>query len=82
MKFKIKRSLFDKWKAVFCNNFPQEESKKDPSLMVDYGTDKAYSEPVIDALKERKMRDLDVLRESMRKQREQENESLNIQIIS
>lgn len=50
--------------------------------MIDYGNEKDYAEPVIDTLKDQKMRELETLRESMKKRKTQEKDAVNIQIIS
>lgn len=51
-------------------------------MLEDYGKDPQYEEPVIDALKEQKMKELENLREILVKRRSQANESIRIQIIS
>jgi len=76
------KTLLDKWKLAFCKSFAQEETKKDPSLLIDYGNEKDYAEPLIDTLKDQKMRELETVRESMKKRRSQEKDAVNIQIIS
>ncbi len=78
----ITRTLLDLWRALFCKHYPQEESKKDPSLLEDYGKDPQYDEHVIDTLKEQKMKELDNLREVLNKRRSQSNQSIKIQIIN
>jgi hypothetical protein len=71
----------DLWKAVYCKYFPQEETKKDPSLMIDHGNDPQFAEPVIDAIKDQKMREYDNLREILKRKRS-ENKLIQVQIIS
>jgi hypothetical protein len=59
-----------------------KESKKDPSLLEDYGKDPQFEEPIIDTLKEQKMKELENLRELLNKRRAQSNQSIKVQIIS
>ena len=70
------------WRTLFGKHFPQEESKKDPSLLEDYGKDPQFDEPVVDTLKEQKMKDLESLREILNKRRSQANQSIKVQIIN
>lgn len=76
------KTLLDLWRVLFCKHFPQEESKKDPTLLEDYGKDLQFEEPVIDTLKEQKMKELESLREVLNKRRSQSNQSIKIQIIN
>jgi hypothetical protein len=62
--------------------FHSKESKKDPTLLEDYGKDPQFEEPVIDSLKEQKMKELESLREILNKRRQQNNESIKVQIIN
>ena len=50
--------------------------------MIYHGNDPQFAEPIIDSLKEQKMRDLDNLREVLRKRQQQTAKSINIQIMS
>lgn len=50
--------------------------------MEDYGKGHQYEEPVIDVLKEQKMRELENLRELLVKRRSQNNEASKFQIIN
>jgi hypothetical protein len=59
-----------------------KEAKKDPSLLEDYGRDPQFEEPVIDALRDQKMKELENLREVLNKRRAQNNDSIKVQIIS
>lgn len=63
-------------------SFDFQESKKDPSLLEDYGKDPQFEEPIIDSLKEQKMKELDNLREILVKRRSQANQSIKIQVIN
>ena len=58
--------------------------KKDENLLKDHGNDPQFAEPIIDSLKEQKLRELDNLRELLRKRQQQQSasKSVNIQIIS
>ncbi len=76
------KTLLDLWRTLFCKHFPQEESKKDPSLLEDYGKDPQFEEPVIDSLKEQKMKELENLREVLVKRRAQANQSIKIKVIN
>jgi len=76
------KTLLDLWRTLFCKNFPQEESKKDPSLLEDYGKDPQFEESIIDSLKDQKMKELENLREILTKRRAQTNQSIKIQIIN
>ena len=59
-----------------------KESKKDPSLLEDYGKDPQFEESIIDSLKDQKMKELENLREILTKRRAQTNQSIKIQIIN
>jgi hypothetical protein len=59
-----------------------KELKKDSNLLTDHGNDPQYAEPLIDALKEQKAKELENLRELLNKNRKQNNEYGNVQIIS
>lgn len=71
----------DLWKYLFCRHFPQEESKKDPSLLEDYGRDPQFEESSVDILREQKMKELENLREILVKRR-QNTETTSIQILN
>jgi hypothetical protein len=51
-------------------------------LLEDYGRDPQFEEPVIDSLRDQKMKELDNLREILNKRRAQSNDSIKVQIIS
>ena len=74
--------MLDVWRALFCKHFPQEESKRDASLLEDYGADPQFEEPIVDSLKEQKMKELENLREILKKRRSQSNQPIQIQIIN
>jgi hypothetical protein len=48
----------------------------------DYGKDPQFEEPIIDSLKEQKMKELESLREILNKRRNQSTQSIKIQVIS
>jgi cytochrome c553 len=48
--------------------------------MIDHGNDPQFAEPVIDSLKEQKMRELENVREALKKKRA--NQSISIQYVS
>lgn len=50
--------------------------------MEDYGKGHQFEEPVIDVLKEQKMRELENLRELLKKRRAQTNETTKFQIVN
>lgn len=50
--------------------------------MEDYGKDPQFEEPIIDSLKEQKMKELESLREILNKRRNQSTQSIKIQVIS
>ncbi|CAF0738032.1 unnamed protein product [Brachionus calyciflorus] len=75
------KTLLDLWKHLFCKNFPQEESKKDPSLLEDFGRDPQFEESSVDLLRDQKMKELDNLREILKKRR-QNTEATGIQILN
>ena len=76
------RTPIDLWKAAFCKHYPQDVIKKDENLLKDHGNDPQFAEPIIDSLKEQKLRELDNLRELLKKRQQQASKSINIQIIS
>lgn len=59
-----------------------KEVKKDVSSVEDYGKGHQFEEPVIDILKEQKMRELDNIREVLKKRRSQVSETTKFQIIN
>ncbi|RMZ93451.1 cytoplasmic dynein 2 light intermediate chain 1-like [Brachionus plicatilis] len=75
------KTLLDLWKYLFCRHFPQEESKKDPSLLEDFGRDPQFEESSVDILREQKMKELENLREILVKRR-QNTQTTSIQIIN
>lgn len=52
------------------------------SSVEDYGKGHQFEEPVIDILKEQKMRELDNIREVLKKRRSQVSETTKFQIIN
>jgi hypothetical protein len=50
--------------------------------MEDFGKDPQFEEPVVDSLKEQKLRELESLREIMKKRRTQSSQAIKIQIIN
>ena len=50
--------------------------------MEDFGRDPQFEEPVIDALRDQKMKELESLREILNKRRIQANQAIKIQIIN
>ena len=57
-----------------------KESKRDPSLLEDYGKDPQFEEPIIDNLRDQKMRELENLRELLIKRRSQQSQSIKIEM--